>query len=186
MAVKKEPRAAKVDALKGVREKEKFIPMAKAWDDFTGKMVKVFEEAKAVSVELEFESSYDEKTHHTFNADEAIFVSDIKISPKGNVVFEAPYGSKVKTFHFSETELINLTTEAGETTQLNSIVNKVFRESFADVEGISSITILERKYLQADEVAVAALTNASEFVKELELERERADLYVKVENYGIF
>jgi hypothetical protein len=165
---------------------EKDIQLTKAWLGFRSDLVKYFEEVKTVAVELQFESSYDEKNHHNFNADEAVFVSDVQVCPKGNVVFIVPYGVKDKSFHYAEAELINSTDASGNTEPLNTTINRLFRSNFTEFSDINSVTMLERKYLGPMAGLGAILNDGEEFLKKVELNKDRLNLYSKIQNFGIF
>lgn len=175
--------AASPTAVTGDLDKD--IAIAKAWLDFRSNLIKVFDECDSVAVELGFESSYDEKVHHTFNTDEAVFVSDIRVCPKNRVVFIAPYGTKEKTFHYDEAELISITT-GGKTEQLNGVINRVFRQSFADFTDAVSITMLERKYLAIMAGLNDIFNDAEAYISNIELSKDRSKLYAKLTNFGIF
>lgn len=161
------------------------IKYAGAWLNFRENITKYFEEVDKVAVELQFESSYDATTFHTFNADEAVFVSDIRVSPDNNIVFVAPYGSKDKTFGVSESELINVTKD-GTTEQLHAVVGRMFKESFKEVPDISTISMFERKQLSQYTGLGAMLNDSENYIKMVELTRDRSKLYSKLELYGIF
>jgi hypothetical protein len=186
MAVKTTPKknpAAGPTAITGDADKD--IALAKCWMDFRSRLAKFFEDVEEVEVELQFESSYDDKTHHTFNADEAVFVSDIKVCPANTVVFIAPYGPKDKSFHYSEAELINVTSE-GKTEQLNSVIDRHFSEAFKEFSDIKNVTFLERKYLVAMAGLGPMFNDAENHIKNIELNKDRSTLYSKLDNYGIF
>ena len=173
----------KADEVKGL---EHLVPLAQAWQTFRNSMLAHMDGLDSSYVELGFESSYDEKTHYNFNNDEAVFLSDITISPNGNVVFVCPFGSKEKTFHYSECELINLVDSSKEEAPMNTVVNQLFREAFKDVEDVNSVTMLERKMLLRVEEARNALSDPEAFLKSLEVAKERSTLYSKIEEFGIF
>ena len=175
--------AASPTAVTGDLDKD--IAIAKAWLDFRGKLVKTFDECDSVTVELGFESSYNEKDHHAFNTDEAVFVSDVRICPKNRVVFVVPYGTKEKTFHFDEAELINITT-AGKVEQLNTVINRIFRSSFNDFPDAVSINMLERKYLASMAGLSDIFNDAEAYISNIELSKDRSKLYSKLTNFGIF
>lgn len=163
------------------------IKLAKAWLDFRKRMATYCENVHTISVELQFESSYDEKTHHQFGADEAVFIGDIKISPKNHVVFTVPFGAKEKSFHYSETDVINVVEkEGGSPEQLMTVVGRLFRESFAEFKDIANITMLERKYIAKYAELSAILNDAEAYIGKIELTKDRGKLYSKIEEYGIF
>jgi hypothetical protein len=185
MSVKVKPTknaAAGPTAITGDLDKD--IALTKAWLDFRGNLIKQFEECDSVAVELGFESSFDDKTHHSFNTDEAVFVSDIKVCPKNRVVFVVPYGAKEKSFHYDEAELINIV-NGGASEPLNGVINRVFRESFKDFSDISTITMLERKYLNMAGLS-DIFNDAENYISNIELTKDRSKLYSKLHNFGIF
>lgn len=161
------------------------IKLSTAWLNFKKNLLTYYDGVENTSVELQFESSYDERTHHTFNADEVVFLNDIVISPEGSVTFCVPFGTKEKTFKFEEAELINVERE-GTTEQLNNVVTKIFREAFSDFSDIKSVTMLERKYIAPNVDVINMLNNAEEFIATIELTKDRSKLYTALENYGIF
>lgn len=169
----------------GTGDIEQDAKLCKAFIDFRNGLLGYFDTIDTASVELGFESSYDEKTHHAFNVDEVVFLSDVEVSPSGSVVFKVPFGTKEKTFSFSEAELINIEKE-GTTEQLNTVVNRIFRESFSDFSDINSVTMLERKYIAPNQGLIGILNEAENYLSELELNKDRSKLYTALPNYGIF
>lgn len=161
------------------------IKYANAWLNFTKGIGEYFEQVETVAVEMQFESSYDAKTHHTFNVDEAVFVTGVKVSPQNNVVFVAPYGSKDKTFGVSEAELINVTKD-GTSEPLNVVINRIFREAFNDIPDVSTITMFERKQLHSNPALGEMLNDSENYIKSIELTKDRSKLYSKIKLFGIF
>lgn len=180
---KKSATAKPVSATESV---DKDISLVKAWLDFKAALVQACENAKSVAVDLEFESSFDEKTHHTFNPDESVYVSDVTVCPKGNVNFIVPYGVKDKSFHFAEAELITLTDSEGNEAQLNTLITKLFRKSFGEFTDIPSVTMLERKYLATTPTLAVAFNEGEEYLKKIAVSKDRLDLYTKIKDFGIF
>lgn len=187
--------AAKVKTIKNAaigpdavtEDLETDIKLATAWVDFKKRMAAFCENVNTIAVELQFESSYDEKTHHQFGADEAVFIGDIKISPKNQVVFTVPFGAKEKSFHFSDAEVINVIANEGDAPeQLNTVISRLFRESFSEFKDIATVTMLERKYIAKYAGLGEILNGAEEYISKIELTKDRGKLYAKIEEYGIF
>jgi hypothetical protein len=161
------------------------LRLAKAWNSFRNKVADFVSHVEECTVELHFESSLDPRTHHTFDPDEAVFISDVKISANNQVIFTVPHGSKEKSFFFSEAELIHATLD-GEKAPLNSILGKLYSEAFAEVPEAPTITMLERKYLATNVELRELLNNVEFFLKDRELKKARAGCYSTLDTFGLF
>lgn len=156
------------------------------WDNFKTKLSEYVEQVDECTVELHFESSLDERTHYKFEPDELVFISDVQITPKNHVAFGVPFGDKTKWFVMQEAELINAKGADGNQEPFNQVVNRLFREAMVDVPECPSITHLERKHLLADASLLEKLNNSDQFLGKFKLNEERAKLYTKIDNFGMF
>jgi hypothetical protein len=174
-------------------EKKKFpddldVKLARGWQDFKKRMEDFNNNIATSTVELTFESQYDEKTFYSFAPDEALFVDDIVVSPKSKVVFSVPFGAKHKFFTFGEADCIQTKSKKdGEVESLDRVINRNFRESFKDeLPDVSSISILERKYLQPHTELRDVFNNVDFFLKQYEENKNKGQIYQKIDNFGIF
>lgn len=166
---------------------EKDMLIANAWIDYKAKLIQRFDNIQKATVQIQFESSYDDKTHHTFSSDEVIFLSDVKVSPKGNIVYVTPHGSKDKTFEFSESELIEIQNQDNSIDMLNDVIAAYYKETIGSVlTDAPTITLFERKYISPNAGMAAMLNDPDAFVKTVALTKDRSELYSKIENYGLF
>lgn len=163
------------------------VKIAKSWDDFRKRITKFYENCKESTVELQFDSTIDDSTYYTFSPSEAVFLNDIKISPKNQVIFTVPYGTKEKAFRINDADCINVTDASGETETLERVLTKNFREAFAEhCPDINSMTILERKYIQPYPEMRDVLNNVEFFLRDYEENKNKGKIYATIENYGIF
>jgi hypothetical protein len=172
-----------------MRKKKKIddlaITVAKSWQKFRNSMAEYFDMVDEVYVDLKFESSYDPKTHYNFDSDEALFPRDIEISPLNKVIITVPYGTGRKSFTTQEAELI-VANKAGETQPLNQVIDQEFLAAFADIEGVDSIEVFEKKFLNTEPKLAEVLNNVDDFLRLHALQLERANKYSKLPQYGLF
>lgn len=162
------------------------IKIARAWKEFRSRITKYYENVKESVVELQFDSTIDDSTFYTFVPGEAVFLSDIKISPKNQVIFTVPHGTKEKAFRILDGDCITVTDETGSMT-LERVLTKNFREAFTEeCPDINSINILERKYVQQYPEMRDILNNVDDYIREYEENKNKDKIYATIENYGIF
>jgi hypothetical protein len=161
------------------------LRLVKGWQTFKDKIANLAETMEEATVELHFESSIDERTHFKFEPDEPIFVSEVEITPTNRVSFGVPFGDKRKYFLIAESELINVKV-GSETTPFNVISQQLFKEAMAEVPECPSFTHLERKFLLADSTLREALNDSEVWLEKNTLSKERAVLYTKLDDFGMF
>lgn len=163
------------------------VKLAKSWQKFKVSMADFFLNVKESAVELSFESQIDEKTFFSFASDEPVFVSDILITAKSKVAFTVAFGAKDKQFTLAEADCVSTTAKDGTKESLDRIITKNFREAFhEECADVISINMLERKYLQVHPELREVFNNVDYFLKEYEENKNKGQIYEKIDNFGIF
>lgn len=177
----------KMEIVSGTGNKQTDVVFAKNWTAFKEAFVTCMNNAESATVSLGFESSYDNVTHHSFNAEESVFVSDMKITPEGKIVFVANYGAKDKTFTYDDAEIIEVV-EEGKTSNLREVITRVYNETMGTVTEIEArnLNFFEKKYLNKNTAMVEMLNSAEDYVASLSVNAERKESYGKIKNFGIF
>lgn len=160
------------------------IELVKCWLLFKDELTNFFNNITGSSVELAFESSLDESTHYHFDTDEAVFISDFFISFDGHIRFEAPYGSRFKSFTLQEAELIRIDTKSYSTT-LDVVIAEKYNSIFKDTK-LKTIEDFVLTMKQKEVKVIEMFNDAKHFLDKFELERERSERYSKLPNYGLF
>jgi hypothetical protein len=161
------------------------LKLAKGWQTFRNGMIEYLENSTA-TVDLQFESSVDEKTHYNFAPDEVVFVNDVKVAPSNIVIFTVVFGDKDKAFRTNEAELIVVEHNDGDKTQLSNVINSQFRDAFKEIPDCSTVMHLERKYLKTYPELSEVFNDVDVFISNYEANKNKGTLYEKIDLYGIF
>lgn len=164
------------------------VKIMQAWLAFQNSLENTFNYADAY-VDLAFESSIDSKTHYSFDVEEVIYLSGVKVTPSGFIAFTVPHGTKEKAFLYKDSDLVTVTgvdpSDANKRT-FQEVVDEAFKEAFKDIPEFPSIRKLEVELL-AKAMGMPHLFNmAAAYLDEVDKKKVRLELYDKVDMFGLF